>query len=383
MASAIVPPNPLPPDENAGPALLAISSILIAFILITTSLRLFVRFSNGILGADDYTIAVVAVLCVMRFAVQVVQVNKFGNGRHRWYLAEDDYINNNMLGWYAQILLFATMCLLKVSICLLLLRIKNDRPLKVFLSILVTGLFITNFGCIVILLAQCKPISVYWTGGGGVCWDTRVRIYSIYFTIAYSLLTDVICSLLPLVVIWNVCIPVRTKLSVCALMGMGIVATGFGVARAASLGLVTSDLTCKSPAQAETQRYQLPAANTDTSFPPGAYCIAAIWSNLELFLGVIAANLALSRSVWMFFRYGEERKRTNNSKGSGYPQRSGYINQGSFNHTPFQQASTVGTAIGRPSLSKSEASDIPLEPGIHMKTGFAVVEEYPGERHGR
>ncbi|KAK3360701.1 integral membrane protein [Lasiosphaeria hispida] len=359
MASSIAPPNPLPPDENAGPALLAISGILITLILITTSLRLFVRFSNGALGADDYIIAVVAVLCVMRFAVQAVQVNKFGNGRHRWYLAEDNYINNNMLGWYAQVLLFVTMCLLKVSICLLLLRIKHDRRLKLFLSIVMAGLFVTNFGCIVILLAQCKPISVYWTGGGGVCWDTRVRIYSIYFTISYSLLTDVICSLLPLVVVWKVCIPLVTKMSVCGLMSMGIVATGFGVARAASLGLVTTDLTW-------------------------VYCIAAIWSNLELFLGVIAANLALSRSVYMFFRYGEEGKRSAHSKSSGYPQHSGYINQASFQHTPFQPASTVGTAVGRrPSLSRSESSDIPLEPGIHKKTGFAVLEEYPDNRHGR
>jgi len=180
---AATPPNPLPPDENIGPVLLAISGVLIALILVTTSLRLYVRFLNRALGADDYTIALVTVLCVMRFGVQVAQVNKFGNGRHRWYLSSQDYINNNMLGWYAQILLFATMCFLKMSICLLLLRIKKDKNLKIFLSILMAGLVVTNFGCIVILLAQCRPISVYWTGGGGTCWDTRVRIYAIYFTI--------------------------------------------------------------------------------------------------------------------------------------------------------------------------------------------------------
>ncbi len=181
MAAATTTPQL--PDENAGPALLAISGILIALIMITTCLRLFVRFQHRAIGIDDYTIVLVTVLCLMRFAIQVVQVNKFGNGRHRVYLAVDDYINNNMLGWYAQILLFASTCFVKCSICLLLLRIKKERRLKIFLYILMGGLFITNFGCIVILLAQCQPISVYWTGGGGVCWDTRVRIYAIYFTI--------------------------------------------------------------------------------------------------------------------------------------------------------------------------------------------------------
>lgn len=176
----------MPPDENSGPALLAVSSILIALILISSSLRIFVRFSNGALGLDDYTIVVVTVLCLARFAIQVVQVNRYGNGRHRWYIDPSDYVTNNMLGWYTQVILFATMCLLKVSICLLLLRIKNNKGLRIFMYCIMTGLFITNFGCIVILLAQCRPISVYWTGGGGECWDTRIRIYSIYFTIGQS-----------------------------------------------------------------------------------------------------------------------------------------------------------------------------------------------------
>lgn len=244
--TAVVPPDPLPPDENVGPALTIINSILISFILITTCIRVFVRFSIRALGMDDYTIIVVAILCVVRFALQVVQVNSFGNGRHRWYISEEDYMNNNRLGWYCLVLLFVTMCLLKISICLLLLRIKDERNLKMFVYAIMAGLVITNFGCVIILLAQCRPISVYWTGAGGVCWDTRVRIYAIYgtigellprlnpaeivavaaclpFAIAYSIVTDIICSLLPLVVVWNVHLPLKKKAMVCSLMGLGIV----------------------------------------------------------------------------------------------------------------------------------------------------------------
>ncbi|KAK3349173.1 hypothetical protein B0T25DRAFT_458922 [Lasiosphaeria hispida] len=353
--AAATPPNPPPPDENAGPALTIINSLLIAFILITTCLRIVVRFSARALGLDDYMIAVVAVLCVVRVAIQVVQVNQFGNGRHHWYIPEYDYINNNMLGWYSMVLLFVTTCFLKISICLLLLRIKNNRTLKIFIYIIMAGLVITNFGCVVILLAQCKPISVYWTGTGGACWDTRVRIYSIYFTIAYSLLTDFICSLLPLVVVWNVCIPWRTKASVCGLMGLGLVATGFGVARATSLGLVTTDLSW-------------------------AYCIAAIWSNLELFLGVIAANLALSHSYYAYLFGKGGVARSSRSRRAGYHPRSGYAYQSSLSHGGVEPPSTVITSRGRrPSISKSESSDIPLEPGIHKKTAFTVMEEYPDD----
>lgn len=180
-AAQVTPPDPLPPDENVGPTLLGISTALIALVIITTGLRIWVRYCRRNLGWDDYLIIIVAILGMVRYAVQVQQY-QWGNGRHRWYLAEEDYINNNMLGWVAQILLFASISLLKVSIMLFLLRIKDSRALKYCLSALIAGLVITNFGCIVILLAECDPVEAYWTGEGK-CWDARIRIYSIYFTI--------------------------------------------------------------------------------------------------------------------------------------------------------------------------------------------------------
>lgn len=172
----------MPPDENVGPTLLAISCILLGLIIITTSLRLYTRWSLRMLGWDDYTIAITTILAVVRVAIQITQV-QHGNGRHRPYLSQDDYTFNNMLGWYAQILLFASTALLKISIILLILRIIQDSPkLRIFLTAVIVGLVVTNLACIIILLAECDPVDAYWKGGG-VCWDTRVRIYSIYLTI--------------------------------------------------------------------------------------------------------------------------------------------------------------------------------------------------------
>jgi hypothetical protein len=98
----------------------------------------------------------------------------------------------------------------------------------------------------------------------------------------------------------------------------------------------------------------------------------------------VAANLAVSRSIYMYFRHGKNgTTNSSQSKSTGYPPRSGYINQTSFTRDPFDAAATVVTTSGRRhSLSKSEASDIPLEPGIHKKTSFAIREEYQ-QVHGR
>ncbi|KAF5239344.1 hypothetical protein FANTH_10003 [Fusarium anthophilum] len=199
MAS-VQPPNPLPPDQNVGPILLGISGTCLALVVITTSVRIWVRTALRSSGWDDYTIVIVTLLGVARFGVQVGQVS-IGNGRHRWFIEPEDYVQNNKLGWVAQILLFAIL------------------------------------------------------------------------------------------VIWNTSLPLKTKISVWALMSLGLVATGFGIARAASLGVVTSDLSW-------------------------VYAITAIWSNLELYLGIVGANLALSRSIFAyFFREG------GTTKGSSYADR--------------------------------------------------------------
>lgn len=172
------------PNENVGPLLMAITGILTGSIIITTGLRLYVRGMLRILGWDDWTMLLTTCLSVVRMIVQAIQV-AHGNGRHHVYINREDRQISNMYGWIAQILLFTAICTLKISIILLILRIKNDYKLKNFLYIIIAGLVVTNMGIVVILLAECgTQIDAYWTGRyAEFCWDTRVRIYAIYVTI--------------------------------------------------------------------------------------------------------------------------------------------------------------------------------------------------------
>ncbi|KAF3796962.1 hypothetical protein GCG54_00005377 [Colletotrichum gloeosporioides] len=284
----------LPPDEDIGPASVATAAILTALMIITTSARIWVRAANRKLGWDDWTILIASGVSIVRFAF-VVKQQQYGNGRHRVYLSDHDYMMINMYGWWGQILLFLAVAFLKVSICLLILRIKDTKVLKILLYTIMAG----------------------------------IRIYSIWATIAFSVLTDLICSLLPLAVVWNVNMPRRTKVSVCFLMGLGLAATGFGVARAASLGINTTDLSW-------------------------AYCIAGIWSNLELYLGIIAANLALSRSIWVHFFGSNDAQAIPGSTGRSNPAESGYVNS-KLRGDQFEVPSTM--------------------PGIQKKTEFWWTED--------
>lgn len=117
---------------------------------------------------------------MVRTSLQIDSV-KHGNGRHRWYLSKEDYEHVNFLTWMTQIFLFSNIALLKCSICLLILRIKNEKILRRCLYAMMVGLVLTNVEPIIILLAQCRPIQKSWRAlPYGKCWPTQVRIYSIY-----------------------------------------------------------------------------------------------------------------------------------------------------------------------------------------------------------
>ncbi|EAT78163.2 hypothetical protein SNOG_14292 [Parastagonospora nodorum SN15] len=213
------------------------------------------------------------------------------------------------------------------------------------------GLVLTNLEPIVVLLAQCRPIEKSWKiMPEGRCWPTKVRIYSIYVQVAYSVITDFICALLPVAVLWKIKIDLKTKIGVCGLMSLGLIATAVAIVRASSLGIKTADLSYD-------------------------YCLAAIWANTELHLGIIATNLALSRMIWGFFvggrtttlsntktpRYGTGSHLSRNTK-------NGYVRSG--DRSPYHTKDGIETRSSEDNLS--QASQIPLDPIIKRTTSVHI-----------
>lgn len=179
------PPDPLPPDENKGIILLALTCTLTSIAIVMTALRCWVRRVYHQLGWDDYLIAITTLLAVARMGLQIVGV-KHGNGRHIWYLSDQQYEWIVRSSWYTQLILFPAICLLKISICLLLLRIFSTRAIEWWLYAMMAGLVITNLEPIIVLLAECSPIKTYWEPEAGTCWSPQIRIYSIYVQVGAS-----------------------------------------------------------------------------------------------------------------------------------------------------------------------------------------------------
>ena len=175
------PPDPLPRNDNIGPILLVTSYVFIFPTVITTVLRVGVRIRDKTFGADDITIALSCALAVALSALSIQAVHD-GKGRHVWYLSDEQQARIGMLSWANQIVLFCTICTIKTSICLLILRIKDSSWLKWTLYTIIALLVFTNLIPIIALIVECHPVQKFWnrTMKQGNCNAPDFRIYSIY-----------------------------------------------------------------------------------------------------------------------------------------------------------------------------------------------------------
>ena len=148
--------------------------------------------------------------------------------------------------------------------------------------------------------------------------------------IAYSIFSDIVCTLLPVFILWNVQISLRLKFAVWGLMSLGLLATICAAVRASLSGNDT---------------------DTDLTY---SLAFISIWASLEMNYGVTAANLALSRYMWIFF-FGEPY----HSKGTQALNRKHYyaLNSG--------RATTTFTGRRLALDRTSQTDDIHLEPVSH------------------
>ena len=224
-------------DGNIGNVLLIPAAIFIIPSTATTALRLWARRKS--LGSDDWTILIAAVLTIVLDALSIVGV-KHGKGRHVCALDEEAVAEIGRYSWINQIILFWALFFIKISVCLLVLRVKSTALLR-WTSGIVTALMISStvVACAA-LLAECRPVSAYWDRSSGECRAPTFRIYSIWvqagssvFLVntqnileadvfqAISVFTDLVCSLLPFSILWSLHLSPRKKIAVGLLMALG------------------------------------------------------------------------------------------------------------------------------------------------------------------
>ena len=172
-------PNPLPPKSDTYlPRVVAPISVLLALTLTTYGLRMWVRVTRRIrLGWEDAVITLSVLLATACCSVDVT-ICVITRGRHLWYVGLPVLADVAWLAFMYIFLWLWALTTIKVSICLMLLRIKADSR-KWYL-----GLWMLN-GCLVSLclasmvcyLVACDPIEANWKFEyllkPGHCWDRK------------------------------------------------------------------------------------------------------------------------------------------------------------------------------------------------------------------
>ncbi|EXJ94370.1 hypothetical protein A1O1_02764 [Capronia coronata CBS 617.96] len=220
----------------------------------------------GGLGLDDLTTILAMTFLSAQCGASIAAVN-FGYGR------PVDDMSLNQASQALKIFYKLTINCTKLSVLFLYLRIFSDR----------TWFVRTCWGLILFILSaclcftaatvfQCSPVERAWQR-----WSTHgscVNLYALWYSNAiYNIMTDLIIVLMVPPVIITLKLPIRQKLALICIFGLGVIVCAASISRLTTLysSAYGSDLTAGS-------------------------LVSTIWTTIEAGLGVICANLPMLRT---------------------------------------------------------------------------------------
>ena len=182
------------------------------------------------------------------------------------------------------------ICLVKMTVCLTLLRVleRGRERISKFLWGLLIFIAITHLALAMLFFLHCRPLAALWNPlVHGQCMSTHVTVLAGYVGFAVDVVTDLICAAIPILVIHRLQMNTRTKVALCILMGLGVFTAGCAVAKAITLkGVFADDYTW-------------------------GFTKPATWAAAEQFVGIIIASVPALRPL-----FGIIRKKSDDGSGS-------------------------------------------------------------------
>ncbi|KAK4865725.1 hypothetical protein LT330_009158 [Penicillium expansum] len=205
--------------ENRGPLLMIINGTVASIAAIIVILRVISRtFIVKMIGLDDWIMVVATIFTILNVVVEGLGVSH-GIGKHKWDLNQADELPIAKLEHVTRIFYTLISGLIKVSICLLYLRVfPNMRLIS-----LGTITFITAMSVAIILatIFQCSPIDAVFDQDKYKHYTCFASIPFWYTTAALFLLTDIWILLLPLKTVLGLQLQTRKRFVVAVLLSLG------------------------------------------------------------------------------------------------------------------------------------------------------------------
>ncbi|KAI4178411.1 MAG: hypothetical protein LQ346_007459 [Caloplaca aetnensis] len=237
------------------------------------------------LGADDYTI-IAALIFAIALCVSMLADVYCGNLGGHMPLGPDgippnseEYVIFAKIHWTLQFLSVLGFGFTKLSVILLYRRIFVSRTFRIVTWIVEGLVYAWTMGFFFLNLLDCLPISINWRSRAGDPTHC-VDVYALFVSMSVSdVILDTLILALPWYPVWKLQMPLRRKLSICAIFLLGGFVVAAGIVRFAYLLQATRNI----------------ASNLDYTYSRAP---AIYWTAVEGCIGVVSACLPTLRPIF-------------------------------------------------------------------------------------
>ncbi|KAK7969905.1 hypothetical protein PG988_008978 [Apiospora saccharicola] len=225
-------PRTLGYDVNpAGTRLFIVQVFALVLASLACCLRMYVRvFMVRKILMEDWMMLAAVLIYTPTSIIILHSIALGGTGLHTAQLTQQGIIVA-LRAWYlGEVLYVPNATLIRMSIALFLLRIAVKSWHVWITRVNIVVILIINVGYFFIMVVQCTPPSFFWEGPArvpgaqGSCINKAIVPISTIVHSVLSAVSDWTLALLPIAMLWNVQINLRTKISVALLLSTGLVA---------------------------------------------------------------------------------------------------------------------------------------------------------------
>ncbi|KLU88075.1 hypothetical protein MAPG_07062, partial [Magnaporthiopsis poae ATCC 64411] len=326
------------PIEPSGLSMaLVVNSVLFAVLTtIVMAMRVYIRLAKHNFGVDDWMMVLGYFTTLGQDAIAIYGAYwGLGTRDSQMLLRNQIQGKKALIVW--QFFYALSLCLVKSSICVTLMRIATERKYLIILKTLVIFSFTLSGIGVVMLFNQCHPLDAYW--------DPRIPgtcIPGVYITVlsvaasVVNVLTDFAVATIPFFLLRDVQMRPRIKFYIRAILAMGLLA---GVASIVRVPF--------------TMAYATP---TDLLYGTGN---VVLWTIIECGIGIIAGSLPTLRAFFkkLAKNYGSGTgdKRSGGASGPSGRQNSRSlvtIGQVKGRHNPVYDTELQITVVGMDDLAR-------------------------------
>ncbi|RDW93694.1 uncharacterized protein DSM5745_01016 [Aspergillus mulundensis] len=291
------------PLNDRSLAIVVVTAVMLGVAVIAVILRCFVRlYMLRAFGWDD-GLMVAALVVFLAFGLDFALGAMVGIGHKLVDFQSFSMQSGNpqdtiqalqqamMIWWLAQMFFVWSAAIAKVSISLALLRIAVGRVYRGILWGVIGAVVTITLVFWFVLLLSCRPISYFWgqidpATTGGTCLAPNAILVFAYCYSALCMISDLTLGILPAVLIWDLQMSPRTKVALCAILGLGAIASVAVVIRMPYL------------------KYY-----TDTEFLYSTY-LMIIWSVVETGSAITAGSLITLKPLFRWLVDGSTSSRS-------------------------------------------------------------------------